>query len=75
MGVDPAERARFEAELREGLDHVVALCAELVPVPSENPPGDTGALVGLIEKKLAQRQEIALRRAVAKAPAVNLIAS
>jgi succinyl-diaminopimelate desuccinylase len=73
-GIDPAERARFEAELRAHLDDAIGLCAELIAVPSENPPGDTGALVALIEEKLAVRPEIAVRRVSAKPAAVNLIA-
>ena len=69
-----SSRARFEVDLRASLDSVVALCGELVRIPSENPPGDTGAVARLIESALATRPEIAVRRVVAKEPAVNLIA-
>src|SRR5579859_2374426 len=67
-------RQRFEAEVRERLDSVVELCAELIRVPSENPPGDTGGIAALIETKLSANPAIALRRVIAKQPAVNLIA-
>lgn len=69
-----AERRRFEAEVRARLDTVAALCAELIRIPSENPPGDTGALAAAIERKLAAHPAIAVRRVVAREPAVNLIA-
>lgn len=67
-------RARFEAAVRAAIPEVVVLCAELVRVPSGNPPGDTGPIADLIEAKLQAGREIACRRVVAKAPAVNLIA-
>lgn len=69
-----SERAHFETDLRANLDSAVTLCAELIRVPSENPPGDTRAIATLIEAKLAARPEILVRRVIAKAPAVNLIA-
>jgi len=72
--MDDSPRARFEAELRADLDSAVALCAELVRIPSENPPGDTAAIARLIESALAARPEIVVRRVVAKEPAVNLLA-
>lgn len=67
-------RQSFEAAVRERFDAVVALCAELVRIPSENPPGDTGGIASLIETKLSAKPVIAVRRLVAKPPAVNLIA-
>jgi acetylornithine deacetylase/succinyl-diaminopimelate desuccinylase family protein len=67
-------RQRFEAEVRERLDSVVELCAELIRVPSENPPGDTGGIAALIETKLSANPAIAIRRVIAKEPTVNLIA-
>ena len=69
-----AERQRFEAEVRESFDAVAELCADLIRVPSENPPGDTRALAALIETKLSAEPAIEMRRVVAKDPAVNLIA-
>ena len=69
-----SERARFETELRARLDSVVELCAELIRVPSENPPGDTTSIAALIEAKLSQRPEVRLRRVVAQPPVVNLLA-
>jgi len=68
-----SERARFERELRARLDSVVELCAELIRIPSENPPGDTTRLAALIEAKLSHRPEIRVRRVVAQTPVVNLI--
>jgi succinyl-diaminopimelate desuccinylase len=69
-----SERVQFERELRAHLDSVVEMCAELVRVPSENPPGDTTRLAALIEGKLQTFPEIHLRRVVAQPPVVNLIA-
>src|SRR5215471_13762480 len=68
-----SERARFERELRARLDSVVELCAELIRIPSENPPGDTTRLAALIEAKLSHRPEIHVRRVVAQTPVVDLI--
>lgn len=67
-------RARFEAAVRAAIPEVVVLCAELVRVPSGNPPGDTGPIADLIEARLMSGVDIACRRVVAKPPAVNLIA-
>lgn len=69
-----AERLRFETDVRARFDGVAELCAELIRVPSENPPGDTGALASLIEARLAANPAIAVRRVIAREPAVNLIA-
>ncbi|HKX07730.1 MAG TPA: M20/M25/M40 family metallo-hydrolase [Stellaceae bacterium] len=71
MGAD--ERQRFEADVRASLGAVAELCAELIRVPSENPPGDTGPLAAVIETKLATAPAIAVRRVIAREPAVNLI--
>jgi acetylornithine deacetylase/succinyl-diaminopimelate desuccinylase-like protein len=68
------ERQRFEAAVRASFDSAIELCAALIRVPSENPPGDTGALAALIEAKLAVEPTIEVRRVVAKPPAVNLVA-
>ena len=68
------DRQRFEAEVRKRFDAVIELCAELVRIPSENPPGDTGGIAALIETKLSANPAIALRRIIARKPAVNLIA-
>ncbi|HXP72768.1 MAG TPA: M20/M25/M40 family metallo-hydrolase [Stellaceae bacterium] len=72
--MDSAHRQRFETEVRARFGSVAELCAELIRVPSENPPGDTRALATLIEARLATSPAIVVRRAVAKEPAVNLIA-
>ena len=69
-----AARARFEAAVRAAIPEVTALAAELVRVPSGNPPGDTGPIADFIEARLKAGPDIACRRVVAKAPAANLIA-
>jgi len=68
------DRQCFEAEVRKRFDSVVELCAELIRIPSENPPGDTGGIAALIETKLSANPAIALKRVIAREPAVNLIA-
>jgi len=73
-GTDSAERQRFEAEVRARFASVAELCTDLIRTPSENPPGETGALADLIETKLAANPSISVRRIVGRAPAVNLIA-
>src|SRR5690242_16372922 len=72
MGAE--ERQRFEADVRASIGAVTELCAELIRVPSENPPGDTGPLAAVIEVKLATAPAVAVRRVIAREPAVNLIA-
>ena len=51
-----------------------ALCANLVTIPSENPPGDTQALAARVEAFLAALPGMEVRRVVGRAPAVNIIA-
>ena len=68
-----AERQRFEVDVRASLGTVTELCAELIRVPSENPPGNTGPLAAVIEAKLATAPAISVRRVIAREPAVNLI--
>ena len=51
-----------------------ALCATLVTIPSENPPGDTQALAAHVESFLAAIPGMQVKRVVGRAPAVNLIA-
>jgi succinyl-diaminopimelate desuccinylase len=46
-------RALAELERRRG--DLVALCAELIRIPTENPPGDTTKLVAFIERYLGER--------------------
>jgi len=55
-------------------DKLLEFCAALVATDSQNPPGDTGPLADLIEKRLANLPEVEIRRIVAKDPAVNLVA-
>jgi len=51
-----------------------ALCANLVTIPSENPPGDTQALAARVEAFLAAIPGMEVKRVVGRAPAVNIIA-
>ena len=51
-----------------------ALCATLVTIPSENPPGDTQALAAHVESFLASIPGMQVKRVIGRAPAVNLIA-
>lgn len=51
-----------------------ALCASLVTIPSENPPGDTQALAARVEGFLAAIPGMEVKRVIGRAPAVNLIA-
>lgn len=69
-GPRSALRSRIDARQ----DEIVAFCAELVRTDSQNPPGDTGPLADLIEKRLAALPDVEVQRVVAKDPAVNLVA-
>src|SRR5438045_103518 len=69
-----SDRERFEAELRACFGSVAELCAELIRTPSPNPPGDTTAVANLIERRLATKSAITVRRVIAKERTVNLIA-
>ncbi len=51
-----------------------ALCATLVTIPSENPPGDTQALAAHVESFLASIPGMQVKRVIGRAPAVNIIA-
>ena len=55
-------------------DKLLEFCAALVATDSQNPPGDTGPLADLIEKRLATLPDVEIRRIEAKEPAVNLVA-
>lgn len=72
---DAGARARFAARIREREGDVVAFCAELVRIDSQNPPGDTGAIGAAIEERLRGAPGVSARRIVAKEPAVNLVAT
>ena len=50
------------------------LCATLVTIPSENPPGDTQALAARVEAFLAAIPGMEVKRVIGRAPAVNIIA-
>ncbi|MDP6390224.1 MAG: M20/M25/M40 family metallo-hydrolase [Alphaproteobacteria bacterium] len=71
---DAGARARFASRIEELEDDVVAFCAELVRIDSQNPPGDTGPLVAAIEARLGDAPGVHARRIVAEDPAVNLVA-
>jgi succinyl-diaminopimelate desuccinylase len=69
-----AARAAFAREVQESRDALPALCADLVQIDSQNPPGDTGKLAGAIERLLNEIPGIETRRVTVRPPAVNLIA-
>lgn len=62
------------ARIVESRAQLEALCAALVATPSENPPGDTGALAAQVEGFLAAIPGMEVRRVIGRAPAVNLVA-
>lgn len=56
MNVDTEHvKARLLHELQERQNELIALCAESVRIPSENPPGDTTAIATFVQEYLAQR--------------------
>ena len=48
-------KAKALAELERRGNDLTALCAELIRIPTENPPGDTTQLVAFIERYLRER--------------------
>ena len=74
MAANHAEaRRRFAGKVRAARARLIALTVELIQAGSENPPGDTGAVVGVIEKALAAVPGLSLRRVTAREPVVNLV--
>ncbi|HUI19294.1 MAG TPA: M20/M25/M40 family metallo-hydrolase, partial [Alphaproteobacteria bacterium] len=67
-------RRRFAEKVRAARARLIALTVELIQAGSENPPGDTGAVVGVIEKVLAAVPGLTLRRVTAREPVANLVA-
>jgi succinyl-diaminopimelate desuccinylase len=67
-------RAAFESAVHASRDRVVALCADLVRIDSQNPPGDTGPLARVIEWLLNEAPGVETRLVTARAPVVNLVA-
>ena len=63
----------LSAAIQESYPALEALCADLVRIPSENPPGDTQALAARVETFLAAIPGMQVRRVIGRAPAVNLI--
>lgn len=70
----PGQRERLAARIKALEDDVIAFCADLVRIDSQNPPGDTGTLAAAIKDRLRGVDGVAMRRVVAKEPAVNLVA-
>ena len=72
-----SETARhdFVKRVEASRERLVSLCARLVRINSENPPGDTGPIANAVEAELAGMDGITVRRVVAKEPAVNLVAT
>lgn len=67
-------QARLLEELRRRRRELYELCASLVRIPSENPPGDTRALVAYVVEHLKTRG-IEARIHEARAAMPNLVAS
>lgn len=70
---DSGARRDFEAIVHGSRARLVELCAALVRICSENPPGDTGALARYIEGLFAQSPAMQSRLVLGQAPAVNLV--
>jgi len=70
---DSKVRRDFEAVVRGSRARLVELCAALVRIGSENPPGGTGELAGFIEGLFVKTPAAQSRRIVGQAPAVNLV--
>ncbi|HYB08355.1 MAG TPA: M20/M25/M40 family metallo-hydrolase [Alphaproteobacteria bacterium] len=68
-----ALRQAFEAKVRANRDRLVTLCADLVRIGSENPPGDTGALSEAIARLFAACPATEIKRIVARPPVENLV--
>ena len=68
------DRQQFIERVQCKSDDLVALCVKLVRINSENPPGDTGAIVGTIEEVLGGLPGINLERVTASPPCTNLLA-
>ena len=50
-----AGKSKALAELERRRDELTALCADLIRIPTENPPGDTTKLAAFIERYLRER--------------------
>ncbi len=50
-----AGKARALAALERRRDELLALCSQLVRIPSENPPGDTRRIAAFVERHLGRR--------------------
>ena len=55
-------------------DAVIALCRELIAIPSENPPGTTAAIADHLERRLSHPR-IAVKRVEPQPGIVNLVAT
>jgi succinyl-diaminopimelate desuccinylase len=67
-----AARAALERDLRASRDELIELCARLVRAPSENPPGDTRAVVGAVRERLAA-EAVDIAAYTARDPIENLV--
>jgi succinyl-diaminopimelate desuccinylase len=66
-------RRDFEAVVHASRERLVSLCASLVRIRSENPPGETGELAGFIKGLFATAAATETRLVIGRAPAVNLV--
>lgn len=69
-----AARIQLIEEFDASKDWLIENCIKLIGTKSENPPGDTKALVSVITKILQDIDGIELEHVIAKDPIVNLVA-
>lgn len=64
----------LEKKIQAEYPALEALCASLISIPSENPPGDTTALADYVQSFLTAIPGMQVQRVIGRAPAVNIIA-
>ncbi len=64
----------LEKKIQDEYPALEALCASLISIPSENPPGDTTALADYVQSFLTAIPGMQVQRVIGRAPAVNIIA-
>jgi len=67
------ERQAFEKRVRASRDRLAELCAALVRIDSQNPPGDTDALARYIAGLFAEAPGAETRRIAPRPPIANLL--
>lgn len=72
-GTTSTRRAEFEAGVLAKREELIELCARLVKIDSQNPPGDTHAVASAIELLLGAMPRMEVQRIVPRPPVVNLV--